>query len=141
MLIQRTIRNPKEKLYLLLRFIRDNKLYADLFEGPMDGIFKRVYVKRAVICEALKIKPPVLKSWSEKRSSNTVSYIVNEIYDIRIMIYTERYSNGYYIELNHLCVFLYSQYLQDQVIKQIPQAKEFRDIINLFENLDTWYKQ
>jgi hypothetical protein len=62
-MIHRTIKNPKEKLYLFLKFIRDNQLSNDLFVMPENGIFKEVWVKESLIIDVLKIRPEVFIYW------------------------------------------------------------------------------
>lgn len=113
MLINRTIKNPQEKLVLIAKFIKENNLYDELFNRPKKGIFKYVFVELDIVCKALGVKPNVLLSWDKGyfKANLAELQIKSNLYALsNIESYKATKPNDAYVPLNVLISFLFQQY-------------------------------
>lgn len=78
MLVNRTIDKPKEKLELLLNFLRKNDLLDNLisFKKKDSIVFiNQYYIEEKKMCEILKIEQKTLRNWDKKSKGYlTLSY-------------------------------------------------------------------
>ena len=76
MLVNRTIQNPKEKLHLLFKFIKDNKIEKDLFRqhfGNVDTV-NQIWVNERQIISALNVNPKYFRLWFKDELIDLRSY-------------------------------------------------------------------
>jgi hypothetical protein len=141
MAINRTIKEPGEKLYKLFKYIRDNELNKDLFESDKSGIHKIVFVSGKNLCEILGISKQVLKSWNDNKNSMqqaSVSYF----YGIKVMHTYDAKSTYQYFSLSRVVYFLmheYDQYLKNRNLTISKHPDSLLNIKDLYDTMHIWH--
>ncbi len=142
-LINRTIHNPKEKLYFLIRYMKHKDIGSEYFLNRSDvkkiDVFSVVWIKRKTIIEVLKISPQVLNSWSKNSSIRYANYDDDIETGNFLYFWKKKYvKNKTFVHLYALLLFIYKQYRQSEKNKNIKDIK-IKRLPEIYNNLDRWY--
>jgi hypothetical protein len=125
MLVNRTIQNPKEKLYLLFKFIKNNKIERDLFSMHYgnENTVNQVWVNERLMIHALNVNPQYFRLWFKDEINDLRSYFDYNDYNVLIENFSYnkliKYGNKRlipsvptYIPIGLVIDFIYNQYVR-----------------------------
>lgn len=160
MLVNRTIREPREKLYLLFKFIKDQNLAGDLFVQDQNltrdffvqrqPIVKFIYVKHDILCGVLRVRTQVFNSWFKRGVQNYGTYSPGHS---DLSHRESGFINGYYkykylyLPLGIVVRLVYDNYFKQEIIRNRVTFSKFGSIrepnfpsaLTLYNTMEEWH--